>query len=86
VTNAVVHAGTAVRLDLLLLPDRIRVEVRDGGAAPPERVDAELDAVHGRGIAIVDALSERWGSEQAESGKCVWFELLRWHPDAAVQP
>jgi anti-sigma regulatory factor (Ser/Thr protein kinase) len=77
VTNAVVHAGTPVQLDIVLLPERIRVEVVDGGSAPPERIDAQDEDVHGRGIAIVDLLSAAWGVEPLDDGKCVWFELER---------
>ncbi|MCU1375221.1 MAG: protein phosphatase [Actinomycetia bacterium] len=79
VTNAVVHAGTPVRVDIVLQPDRVRVEVADGGAAPPERVDAADEDVHGRGIAIVELLSAGWGVEPLDDGKCVWFELRREH-------
>ncbi|MCU1485777.1 MAG: peptidylprolyl isomerase [Actinomycetia bacterium] len=77
VTNAVVHAGTPVHLEVQLLADRVRVEVGDGGAAPPEKVDADDEDVHGRGIAIVEMLSAAWGVEPLDDGKCVWFELER---------
>lgn len=77
VTNAVVHAGTPVVLDIALGRDRVRIEVADGGAAPPERVEAHPEAVHGRGIAIVELLSADWGVEPRDDGKCVWFELER---------
>jgi serine phosphatase RsbU (regulator of sigma subunit)/PAS domain-containing protein/anti-sigma regulatory factor (Ser/Thr protein kinase) len=77
VTNAVVHAATPVELDVRLLADRVRVEVADGGAAPPERVEAHDEDVHGRGIAIVELLSSAWGVDQRDDGKCVWFELTR---------
>lgn len=85
VTNAVVHAGTPVTLDIQLLPDRVRVEVCDGGAAPPERVEAQFDDVHGRGVAIVELLSTGWGVQPRTGGKCVWFELLRGEAHAAVE-
>ena len=77
VTNAVVHAATPVHLEVQLLTDRVRVEVGDGGAAPPEKVDADDEDVHGRGIAIVELLSAAWGVEPLDDGKCVWFELTR---------
>lgn len=77
VTNALLHAGTAVQLDIELHPSTVRVEVRDGGAAPPERVEADVESVHGRGVAIVELLSDAWGVEPSDTGKCVWFELGR---------
>jgi hypothetical protein len=55
----------------------VRIEVCDGGAAPPERVEADVESVHGRGVAIVEVLSAAWGVEPSEAGKCVWFELER---------
>lgn len=77
VTNAVVHAATPVQLDIRLLPAVVRVEVGDGGAAPPERIEAQDEDVHGRGIAIVELLAAAWGVEPRDEGKCVWFELAR---------
>jgi hypothetical protein len=32
-------------------------------------------ATGGRGVALVDTLALRWGSQRAGSGKTVWFEL-----------
>ena len=40
------------------------------------------DAVSGRGILLVDALSNRWGFEIHGSGKTVWFELDAGDADA----
>ena len=77
VTNAVVHATTPFRLDVVADGDGlVRVAVTDGaaGVAEPARtIDA---AEHGRGLQLVDALSSRWGSECLPEGKRVWFELL----------
>lgn len=76
VTNAVVHATTPFRLDVVAHDDVVRVAVADGaaGAAEPARtVDA---AEHGRGLQLVDALSSRWGTDRLAEGKRVWFELV----------
>ena len=35
------------------------------------------DAESGRGIALVDALAERWGTITLEEGKIVWFDVAR---------
>jgi hypothetical protein len=29
----------------------------------------------GRGLLLVDALADRWGTATCERGTCVWFEL-----------
>ncbi len=34
-----------------------------------------LDAEGGRGLALVDSLAVRWGTDSAPEGKTVWFEL-----------
>ncbi|MDQ3384660.1 MAG: ATP-binding protein [Actinomycetota bacterium] len=76
VTNAVVHATTPFRLDVVAHDGVVRVVVADGaaGVAEPARtVDA---AEHGRGLQLVDALSSRWGTECLVDGKLVWFELV----------
>jgi anti-sigma regulatory factor (Ser/Thr protein kinase) len=77
VTNAVLHAGGKPVLDVDVQPERLRVTVTDGGAPLPETPTnpAPLDE-SGRGLFLVETLSDRWGSEQhAPAGKSVWFEL-----------
>ncbi|OLT26883.1 hypothetical protein BJF83_19950 [Nocardiopsis sp. CNR-923] len=83
VTNAMVHThsgdpnGTfAVRLKVY--PDRVRVEVRDAGplaGRTPTRRTPKLAAEHGRGLRLVDALTERWGRLPVGTG--MWAEVTR---------
>lgn len=80
VTNAVVHAGSRVRVVIVTDPDRsdVRIEVHDDAREPPRIGSFDLDAISGRGLALVDAMSDRWGIEPdgpAAPGKRVWFEL-----------
>jgi len=80
VTNALRHApdSPAVTLQLVLMGDCIRVLVSDCGAGEPERnqLDPGSGAVSGRGLWIVDAITERWGTARDErGGKTVWGEL-----------
>ncbi len=35
----------------------------------------DWDALGGRGLMLVDALSDRWGSQPCPFGKVVWAEL-----------
>ena len=35
------------------------------------------DTVTGRGLLLVEALTDRWGAERTGGGKVVWFELDR---------
>jgi hypothetical protein len=41
----------------------------------PEVLDPGADEVSGRGLLIVDRVSDRWGIDQFLPGKIVWFEL-----------
>jgi anti-sigma regulatory factor (Ser/Thr protein kinase) len=77
VTNAVTHAGSEVHV-VVGRGGRyavLRVEVGDFSSTPPTVGGFDLEAMSGRGLALVEALSHRWGVETHGSGKRVWFEL-----------
>lgn len=75
VTNAVVHAGSDGRVFVAHDAGCLRVEVSDRSMAPVQMVAYEPGATGGRGLVIVDALSDQWGVETGPDGKRVWFEL-----------
>lgn len=80
VTNAVLHApeSPTISLDLRLTSGVVRVLVTDGGLGEPER-QAQPDpwwGETGRGVWLVNAFTERWGTEtHGRDGKTVWCEL-----------
>ena len=80
VTNAVLHApeSPTIKLDLRLTDGVVRVLVTDGGLGEPKR-RARPDLwtrETGRGVWLVDAFTERWGTEtHGRDGKTVWCEL-----------
>jgi len=37
--------------------------------------ELENDQPRGRGLLLVKAIADRWGSEEHRGGKRVWFEL-----------
>ncbi|MBC9729599.1 SpoIIE family protein phosphatase [Streptomyces sp. TRM68367] len=77
VTNAVVHTQGAVRLDLILHGDRVRVCVRDASPrAPAKPVIVDWESTGGRGLLLVEAMSESFGSVPVAGGKQVWSEIL----------
>lgn len=83
VTNALIHAHTDVDVLLREYPDRLRVEVRDNDPRPPvpaaviDLDEADLgQAESGRGLIIVEAVADAWGSSPAGRGKSTWFELV----------
>jgi GAF domain-containing protein/anti-sigma regulatory factor (Ser/Thr protein kinase) len=75
VTNAVLHAVPPVELRLVPVDRGVRAEVRDGSRIIPVRPLASTDTMTGRGIALVEAVSDRWGVEQRPDGKVVWCEV-----------
>jgi signal transduction histidine kinase len=76
VANAVRHTGgRTIGLRLARRPGWLRVEVRDPSRALPCLIRVEPDAATGRGLQLVDAMSERWGADLLPRGKGVWFEL-----------
>lgn len=76
VSNAVLHAGTAIDFSVTLRQDRIHVAVWDGDPSPPRRstIRNERDD-HGRGLQLVDGLAARWGYLPASEGKVVWASV-----------
>ena len=76
--NAVCHATTPVIVRLEVRPTVVRIEVSDGSPDRPTRRSAGPEDSHGRGLAIVDAITARhWGSERTDHGKLVWAEIAR---------
>ena len=75
VANVVVHVDVPVAVRLTCGSDGLRVEVDDPSPVVPELRHPTADDTHGRGILLVDALARRWGTEQRDTGKTVWFEL-----------
>jgi anti-sigma regulatory factor (Ser/Thr protein kinase) len=75
VTNSVLHARSDVELSISLDENTLRVEVRDENPQAPIRRDFSLSAATGRGLVLVEELSSDWGTEPANHGKVVWFEL-----------
>lgn len=79
VTNVIDHVGegTPVTVRVLGTDDgRTRVEVTDPDPrALPVLLHATAADEHGRGMALLDALAQRWGVEQGADRKTVWCEL-----------
>ena len=75
VTNALVHAGTEIRLRIMLGPTGLRVEVGDGSPHFPSLRDYTPLAGTGRGLQLLDDIVDAWGTFADGEGKVVWFEL-----------
>jgi anti-sigma regulatory factor (Ser/Thr protein kinase) len=75
VTNAVLHARTELTLVLELRDGRVRISVEDRSTAPPTLRHYRTDALTGRGLGVVAALSDSWGISTAADSKVVWAEV-----------
>jgi anti-sigma regulatory factor (Ser/Thr protein kinase) len=82
VGNTVLHAGTEIDVVVEFDGRRIRVEVSDASPVLPRRKRYSATSATGRGLALVERLSERWGAERSGPGKIVWFELDASSPEA----
>jgi anti-sigma regulatory factor (Ser/Thr protein kinase) len=74
-TNAIKHARSAFNITVVTTQDRVRVEVNDEGDEQPVRRDPLPTDSGGRGLVIVQALSDEWGVEVHDGDKTVWFTL-----------
>jgi len=52
------------------------IEVADSDLRLPRLRVADVDDEGGRGLYLVDALADRWGTRPLDEGKVVWFELV----------
>ncbi len=76
VTNAVIHAGTPLQLELSRDGDHmVRFSVRDYSRDQPVLRWPAPGAVSGRGLQIVNRVASRWWVEDEPDGKVVWVEL-----------
>jgi anti-sigma regulatory factor (Ser/Thr protein kinase) len=75
VTNAVLHARTALRLKLSYDHDGLTVSVLDGNVRLPAVAGIPDDATSGHGLLLVERLSDSWGVEHNTLGKTVWARI-----------
>lgn len=78
VTNVIRHLGEGVPVTVRMVcaQGRTRLEVTDPDPrARPVLCQAAGDDETGRGLALLDALTLRWGVYQGAGAKTVWCEL-----------
>jgi serine phosphatase RsbU (regulator of sigma subunit)/anti-sigma regulatory factor (Ser/Thr protein kinase) len=78
ITNALVHTdgGAIVTVRVPAGGERrLRVEVEDRSSALPRRREVSVSGISGRGLMLVERLSDTWGVESRGTGKCVWCEF-----------
>ncbi len=78
VSNVLTHVGpgTPTTLAVSMAGTRLRIEVRDPDArALPTLLAAADGDESGRGMAIIDAITDRWGVVLRADSKVTWCEL-----------
>ena len=90
-SNAIRHAaplpGSQIRVTWTLDDDALRVAVSDAGNGPLPRVtQANPAAPGGRGLGIVESLSDRWGVQRDGGETTVWAVLPAAHVPQAAPP
>jgi anti-sigma regulatory factor (Ser/Thr protein kinase) len=72
-TNAVAHAQTPFVVTLSLADQLVLVVIQDASTSVPVRRAAEATDLSGRGLMIVELLSQDWGTHtDVEGTKSVW--------------
>ena len=76
VTNAVIHARTAIEVGITVTTNKVLVTVHDEDLGLPS--DTYPGREGGRGLGLVAAMSEETATERhVGEGKTVWFRLAR---------
>lgn len=77
VSNAILHARTAVDVVLSIAEGVLELVVRDHNPRSPRPRVRKADdaATTGRGLLLVDELSDDWGVAERMDGKEVWFRV-----------
>ncbi|MBW3640082.1 MAG: ATP-binding protein [Actinobacteria bacterium] len=76
VTNALLHAGTVITVAVRRDGQGVRVEVGDGSGAQPVQRRRSTTATTGRGVQLLESVSDGWGSTAVGEGKLVWFRVV----------
>jgi anti-sigma regulatory factor (Ser/Thr protein kinase) len=78
VANVVDHVGgeANLTLEVSVAEDWLRISVADGSSVRPVVQELSTNSPRGRGLQLVQAIAHRWGSEDHQGGKRVWFELV----------
>jgi serine phosphatase RsbU (regulator of sigma subunit)/anti-sigma regulatory factor (Ser/Thr protein kinase) len=80
-TNAVLHGGGVVEVEVRPVNGGVRMEIRDRSRVAPVLPAASEQSMTGRGLRLVEAVATKWGVDPRTGGKTVWAEI---HESAEV--
>jgi anti-sigma regulatory factor (Ser/Thr protein kinase) len=72
VTNAIRHGRAPIELRLRCTSDQLYLEMYDAATYLPRRLRPTPDDEFGRGLELVAAMADRWGTRPTANGKSVW--------------
>jgi anti-sigma regulatory factor (Ser/Thr protein kinase) len=77
VANVIDHAReeASLSLEAEVSDGWLRISIADGSSIRPVVRELSHEQPRGRGLLLVKAIADRWGSEDHRGGKRVWFEL-----------
>jgi anti-sigma regulatory factor (Ser/Thr protein kinase) len=76
ITNSILHARTAIVLTVERSgTDTVTISVHDGSALLPRRRHHAGDATTGRGLELLDRLSQSWRMQKDGDGKTLTFTV-----------
>ncbi len=80
VSNALGCGSETLVVSVRLCEDELTLQVTDSGAGWPQIQPVSAARARGRGLRIVDALTQRWGVTPLAGGKAVWavFGPVHW--------
>ncbi|GAA0348764.1 ATP-binding protein [Actinoallomurus spadix] len=90
ISNALRHARPLpsgdIRVSWAYEGELIQLAVSDGGSmTEPRRTRAALSSLGGRGLSIVEALSEKWGVSHESETTTVWARIRATQPSSNGQ-
>lgn len=81
-TNAMEHADTPFAVTLAERDGMVHLTVRDGSSVLPVLVSAQMTDTAGRGLLLVEQLSQEWGAMPDTAGaKSVWASFSTHTPE-----
>lgn len=75
VTDAVLHVRLPIELVVRKVRSAVRVEVFEQGRRSPKPLYPDIETTAGRGLSLVQAVAGRWGIDDIDDGRTVWFEI-----------
>jgi anti-sigma regulatory factor (Ser/Thr protein kinase) len=84
-TNCMQHAHSEFEIAIDVSRPQIRIEARDAGEGRPAPRSPAPTEPTGRGLRIVEAMSDAWGVVRSPSGKTVWFTIAQRPAEAEEQ-